>query len=141
MARNYRSYNHHYKSEPAEDQAVPVLEKVKAVRTDHPFLSYLKSKTFKGFEGHSLYDVGRYFLRAMFTENLNMRASALSFNFFLALFLALIFILYLIDYLPFDDLKIQFVQELSRILPDKSLDNVPLRELEELIAEKKEARR
>ena len=124
MARNYRSYNHHHKSEPTEDQAVPVLEKIKAVRTDHPFLSYLKSKTFKGFEGHSLYDVGRYFLRAMFTENLNMRASALSFNFFLALFPALIFTLTLIAYLPFDDLKTQFVQELSRILPDKSFKEV-----------------
>ncbi|MFZ9756115.1 MAG: YihY/virulence factor BrkB family protein, partial [Bacteroidia bacterium] len=119
-----RSYRRHEYMPAADDAVEPVLEKTRAVRTDHPFLTYLKSKTFKGFQGHSLFDVGRYFLRSLFTENLNMRASALSFNFFLALFPALIFTLTLIAYLPFDDLKTQFVQELSRVLPDKSYKEV-----------------
>jgi hypothetical protein len=33
---------------------------------------YLESKTFRGLKGHSLYDIGRYFLRSLFMENLSV---------------------------------------------------------------------
>jgi membrane protein len=42
-------------------------------------------------------------------ENLNIRASSLSFNFFTALFPALIFLLTLIAYLPIKGIKTQFI--------------------------------
>ena len=66
----------------------------------------------------------------MFMENLNTRASSLSFNFFLALFPALIFLLTLIGYLPLHGLKSQFIQELSRVLPKQTF-----REIQETILE------
>ncbi len=94
----------------------PILEN----KVTHPFIQYLKNKKPKSFEGESLYSVGSYFLRAMFMENLNMRASSLSFNFFLALFPAIIFLLTLIAYLPITGMKTQFILELSLILPKQT---------------------
>jgi membrane protein len=90
----------------------------------HPLLKYLQTIKPKGFGGENLYTVGRYFLRAMFMENLNMRASSLSFNFFLALFPALIFLLTLIAYLPITGLKTQFIRELSLIMPEQTFKEI-----------------
>ncbi len=90
----------------------------------HPFIAYLKTKTIKGLSGHSIYDVGRYFFRSMFMENLNIRASSLSFNFFTALFPALIFLLTLIAYLPIKGIKSQFINQLSIILPTKTYQEI-----------------
>jgi len=91
---------------------------------NHPFFKYLDRIKPRGFGGESLYSVGNYFLRAMFMENLNMRASSLSFNFFLALFPALIFLLTLIAYLPITGLKTQFIRELSLIMPEQTFREI-----------------
>ena len=90
----------------------------------HPFLLYLQRTRLKALQGESLYNVGKYFFRSMFMENLNTRASSLSFNFFLALFPAIIFLLTLIGYLPLHGLKSQFIQELSRVLPKQTFKEV-----------------
>ncbi len=95
-----------------------------AQQPNHPLFKYLQTIKPKGFGGESLYTVGRYFLRAMFMENLNMRASSLSFNFFLALFPALIFLLTLIAYLPITGLKTQFIRELSLIMPQQTFREI-----------------
>ena len=90
----------------------------------HPLMIYLQNKRLEAFQGESLYNVGKYFFRSMFMENLNTRASSLSFNFFLALFPALIFLLTLIGYLPLHGLKTQFIQELSIILPKQTFKEI-----------------
>ena len=93
-------------------------------RPTHPLMIYLQNKRLEAFQGESLYNVGKYFFRSMFMENLNTRASSLSFNFFLALFPALIFLLTLIGYLPLHGLKTQFIQELSIILPKQTFKEI-----------------
>lgn len=85
---------------------------------------FLQSRTVKGFKGHSFYDVGKYFLRSIFKENLSIRASSLSFNFFLALFPALIFLLTLIAFLPIRGMKTQFIEQLSIILPNSTYEQI-----------------
>lgn len=90
----------------------------------HPFLLYLQRTRLKALQGESLYNVGKYFFRSMFMENLNTRASSLSFNFFLALFPAIIFLLTLIGYLPLYGLKTQFIKELSLVLPKQTFREV-----------------
>ncbi len=122
MSRFYRPYNKHFgkgthpdSTNTSEQNPVPEENPV-ALK----IRLYLESKTFKGLHGHSLYDVGRYFLRSLFMENLSVRASSLSFNFFLALFPALIFLLTLIAYLPYDGLKTQLMEQLSMVLPERS---------------------
>jgi len=125
MPRYYRPYNKHFgkkdKPEVETNKDIPeALENPIATKVR----IYLESKTFKGLKGHSLYDVGRYFLRSLFMENLSVRASSLSFNFFLALFPALIFLLTLIAYLPYDGLKTQLMEQLSMILPERSYKEI-----------------
>lgn len=87
---------------------------------DNAFIRFLKSHSVYGFQGHSLYDVGKYFLNALFKENINIRATSLSFNFFLSLFPILIFLLTLIAYLPVKGLKSGLIQEIDLLLPDAS---------------------
>lgn len=89
---------------------------------DSRFIKYLKTHTVAGFYGHSQYDVGKYFLNSLFRENLNLRASSLSFNFFLSLFPILIFLLTLIGYLPVVGLKSGLINEIRLILPESSSD-------------------
>jgi membrane protein len=88
--------------------------------TDKQLVRYLKTHTMAGFKQHSIYDVGKYFLNSLFRENLNLRASSLSFNFFLSLFPILIFLLTLIGYLPVKGLKSGLIQEIELLLPDAS---------------------
>lgn len=91
---------------------------------NHPLMVYFKKTTLKGLNGHSIYDVGKYFFRSMFLENLNIRATSLSFNFFTALFPALIFLLTLIAYLPIKGMKTQLIQQLAIILPKKTYEEI-----------------
>lgn len=83
-------------------------------------MRYLKTHSIKSFEGRSFYDVGKYFLRGLFRENLNLRASSLSFNFFLSLFPILIFLLTLIASLPVRGLKTRLIKEIGLLLPEAS---------------------
>ena len=110
-------------SKESVDSSNPVLNDVETSHS-HPLIEYFKTKTLKGLNGHSIYEVGKYFFRSMFMENLNIRASSLSFNFFTALFPALIFLLTLIAYLPIKGIKTQFINQLAVILPTKTYQEI-----------------
>ena len=60
--------------------------------------------SFPGFKGKSIYQVGKFFLNGLFQESLNLRASSLAFNFFIALFPLIIFLFTLIPYVPIENL-------------------------------------
>lgn len=78
---------------------------------------WLKHVTIPGFRGRSLYDVGRFFLNSLFDEDLMLRASSLAFNFFLALFPAIIFIFTLIAYIPIAHFQDDMLFHIQRLLP------------------------
>ena len=123
MAHFYRSKDnkiHHNKPVDAENASQEIIEE----KPLHPVLQYFKRTTIKGLNGHSIYDVGKFFFRSRFLENLNIRATSLSFNFFTALFPALIFLLTLIAYLPIKGIKSQFIQQLALILPKKTYEEI-----------------
>lgn len=125
MAYFYKSKDNkiHHENKPineVNDSPVEIQEEKQL----HPVLQYFKRTTLKGLNGHSIYDVGKYFFRSMFLENLNIRATSLSFNFFTALFPALIFLLTLIAYLPIKGIKSQFIQQLALILPKKTYEEI-----------------
>lgn len=96
------------------------LELIEVKPTDSKLVKWLKAKTLTGFKGHSLFDVGKYFFRSLFKETLTIRASSLAFNFFLALFPLLIFLLTLMAYLPVTGVKTRLLYELKTLLPDSS---------------------
>jgi len=74
--------------------------------------------TLPGFEGNSLFKVGRFFFRSAFDENLNLRTGYLAYNFFLALFPTIIFLFTTIAYLPIKNLDVEILKQLEFVLPN-----------------------
>lgn len=73
-----------------------------------------------GFEGLSIYQVGRFFGKAMYIGALPARASAMAFSFFLALFPAIIFIFSLLPFLPIENLDQLILSQLKTLLPQSA---------------------
>tara|TARA_B100001540_G_scaffold234709_1_gene208922 strand:+ start:151 stop:1080 length:930 start_codon:yes stop_codon:yes gene_type:complete len=79
--------------------------------------SVLKTKTLPGFSNVPIYEVGRYFLIAVFKGTLPSRSASLAFNFFLAIFPAILFLLSLIPFIPLEDFYENLINNLNQILP------------------------
>lgn len=71
-----------------------------------------------GFEGHSLYEVSAFFFRGIFKGGIQNRASAMAFNFFLAVFPSIIFVFTLIPYVPIDHFQDKLFLVIKELLPE-----------------------
>ncbi len=69
------------------------------------------------FDGEPLYDVAVFFWKSMVDGAISTRASAIAFNFILAIFPAIIFLFTLIPYIPIDNFQQQLFDLLQSILP------------------------
>ncbi len=69
------------------------------------------------FDGEPLYDVAVFFWKSMVDGAVSTRASAIAFNFILAIFPAIIFLFTLIPYIPIDNFQQQLFDLLQSILP------------------------
>ncbi|MFT5723581.1 MAG: membrane protein [Bacteroidia bacterium] len=87
-----------------------------------PFARWLKRHSFPGFKGRSLYDVGKFFIDSLFDADLMLRASSLAFNFFLALFPAIIFLFTVIAYIPFGNSQAELLIQIKRLLPTNAYE-------------------
>ncbi len=65
-------------------------------------IDWLKHIVLPGFSGVPLYDAIVYFIKGLIKGKLSIRASALSYNFFMALFPFILFLFTIIAYLPID---------------------------------------
>jgi membrane protein len=75
-----------------------------------------------GFEGVPLYDVVSFFIKKVNTVGLNERASAISFNFFMAIPPACIFLFSLVPLMPWaDDFSMEIMRVVNDITPDKEV--------------------
>jgi len=88
------------------------------------FVGFLKQINFPGLKNISVYEVVSLFLKGLQNGQLTMRASSISFNLFLGIFPALIFVFTLIPYIPVDNLQIQLMEMLKAIIPSKTYDAV-----------------
>lgn len=70
-----------------------------------------------GFGKIPLFDVLTFFIKAMQDGALNMRASSLAYNFFMALFPGILFIFTLIPFIPIDNFQTELMAQLQAILP------------------------
>lgn len=70
-----------------------------------------------GFEGFSLYQISRFFFRALDEGRLITRASAIAFKLFLAFFPAMIVLLTLIPYIPIPDMQHRLLGTFRELLP------------------------
>jgi membrane protein len=69
------------------------------------------------FDGEPLYDVAVFFWKGIVDGAITTRASAIAFNFILAIFPAIIFVFTLIPYIPIDNFQQQLLDLLQSILP------------------------
>lgn len=84
----------------------------------------LKRIRLPGFRGVGLYYVLEFFFKELGDPYFTLRASAIAYNFFFAIFPALIFILTLIPYIPIGDLKSEFIMWLNTVFPADSFSMV-----------------
>lgn len=69
------------------------------------------------FDGEPLYDVAVFFWKGIVDGAISTRASAIAFNFILAIFPAIIFVFTLIPYIPIDNFQFELFKLLQSILP------------------------
>lgn len=78
---------------------------------------WLKHKTLPGFGKMSVFNVGTFFVKALSNGTMGIRSSAVAFNFFLAMFPALLFLFTLIPYIPIPDFQTELVALLEQLIP------------------------
>lgn len=86
--------------------------------------AYAKRITLPGLEKVPVYDVGVFYANGLSHGALGVRASAVSFNFFLSLFPSIIFLFTLIPFVPIPDFQNEFILLLEGILPANTFDMV-----------------
>jgi len=79
-----------------------------------------KSFSLPGLEKVPVYDVGAFFMNGIANGAIGVRASAISFNFFLALFPSIIFLFTLIPYIPIANFQVELIQLLEQLLPSNT---------------------
>jgi membrane protein len=84
------------------------------------FISKLKLISLPGLEKVPIYDVIIFFFKGLKKGSLNLRATAIAFNFMLALGPALIFFLALLPYLPIENFQGLLEEFLHQIIPADS---------------------
>lgn len=82
------------------------------------FTIWSKRTVLPGFKGLSLHEVATFFFRGVIEGSINSRASSIAFNFFLAIFPAIIFFFTLIPYIPVPDFHLKLMVLLRDIIPE-----------------------
>jgi len=100
--------------------------KIKANLIDLDFFldKKLENVSLPGFKRKSIYQVGKFFVNGLFKEDLNLRASSLAFNFFIAIFPLIIFLFTLIPYIPIENLEVLITDFIQKFLPGQAFEFV-----------------
>ncbi len=85
-------------------------------------INFIKSIKLPGLTGLSLYDLLEMYILGIIHGALTIRASAIAFSFFMAIFPFLLFILILIPYIPIDGFQNDFLSVLITTLPPTTSD-------------------
>lgn len=95
-----------------------IYRKFRANRFVTIVIKKLQEISLPGFRGRSIYDVGKFFFRSLFDEDLTLRASSIAFNFFIAIFPLIIFLFTLIPYIPVTDLQDYLLDQIQQLMPE-----------------------
>jgi len=93
-------------------------------KTFNSIITKAKNVTLPGLEQVPIYDVGVFYGNGIVNGAINVRASAISFNFFIALFPSIIFIFTLIPFIPIPNFQIELIQLLEQVLPKNAYQAV-----------------
>lgn len=86
----------------------------------HQLIDLLDRLSFPGFPEVSLLQVAKQFKISLSSSRISMRAAAVSFNFFMAIFPLIIFLFTLTAYLPIVDFEARLLSALQEVLPPVS---------------------
>ena len=95
-------------------------------------IAYTRQFSFPGFKGIPIYDVGVFFTKEVFRGDIQIRARAIAFSFFLALFPTIIFLFTLIPYVPIEGFQTKLLELIRSVLPYNTYDTA-YQTIEEII--------
>jgi membrane protein len=72
-----------------------------------------------GFEGFSLYQIGRFFFKEIRNVKMNERVAAVTYNFLMAIAPTMLFLFSLVPYLPLKDVQVTILQTLKLVIPNE----------------------
>ena len=87
-------------------------------------IAFSKRLVLPGFRGMPLFDVASFFIKGLQQSSLTTRASALSYNFFLALFPFVIFLFTLIPYIPIDNFQNELMEMIKQLMPKNAYEAI-----------------
>ena len=82
-----------------------------------PVTRFTQRTVLPGFEGLTLYDTSSFFLKGLNNGTLTTRASAIAYNFFLAVFPAIIVLFTMIPYIPIENFQQVLMTTMKDLLP------------------------
>ena len=101
-----------------------ILEKILLWKPVAFFIGLSKKIVLPGFDGIPLYDVTVFFVKGLNEGYITSRASAISFNFFLAVFPTLIFFFTIIPFIPITNFQQSLLDIIRDFLPDTAYATV-----------------
>jgi len=100
------------------------LYKLSRWRPIRVFVVMLKRIVLPGFDGIPLYNVLSFLIKSLAKGAVSQRAAAISFNFFLALFPAILFFFALIPYIPIDNFQITLMKLIQDSVPEATFETI-----------------
>jgi len=94
-----------------------IANKVIKTKPVQALIKASKQVILPGSAGKSLFFIARFFLQGIRQGSIITRASAISFQLFLAIFPAIIMLLTLIPYIPIDDFQERLMEVLASVMP------------------------
>src|SRR6218665_1259415 len=101
---------------------IKVIRRLIKFRPAFRFIKGSRNIVLPGFEGLSVYTVTKFFFHGFHNGNLNMRAAALAFSFFLAIFPSIIFLFTLIPYIPIEHFDDYLFNLLQSVMPKAAFE-------------------
>ncbi|WP_406684408.1 YihY/virulence factor BrkB family protein [Seonamhaeicola sp. MEBiC1930] len=99
-----------------------IEDKLDKIPVLNVLVRFLKKIKLPGLEGLSFYDLLELYVIGVVKGALTTRASAIAFSFFMALFPFLLFVLFIIPYIPLEGFKTDFLGFLESFLPPNTSD-------------------
>ena len=99
-----------------------IIEKCKAWL--NAVVEWTKRHTLPGFGKLSIFEVGSFFVKGMSNGTLGIRAASIAFNFFLAVFPALLFLSTLIPYIPITNFQTELMDLLEQLIPAETFETI-----------------
>jgi len=101
-----------------------LLDKILAWKPVAVVIGLSKKIVLPGFDGMPLHDVAVFFFKGLYQGYLTSRASAISFNFFLAIFPSLIFFFTIIPFIPINNFQQSLLDLIRDFLPQTAYATV-----------------